>query len=73
MAKVKVELTIPTDLKDEPIIYTIGQEFNVVPNIIEASFSTSTGWVVMTIDGEKADIDMCLDMLKLKNVEVKHI
>ena len=39
MAKVKLELTIPSDLKDEPIIYLIGRDFKLVPNIIEASFS----------------------------------
>ena len=71
MAKVKVELTIPSDLKDEPIIYLMSRDFKVIPNIIEASFSTSMGWAVLTLDGEQGEIDKSLELLKQKNIKVK--
>jgi len=73
MAKVKLELTIPSGLKDEPIIYAISKNFNLIPNIIEASFSTSMGWVVLTIDGEGAEIEKLLVFLKEKNITAKNL
>lgn len=73
MVKVKLELSIPPDLKDEPIIYMIGRDFKVVPNIIEASFSTSMGWVVLTVEGEHEEIDRLTAFLSKKNIKVKKL
>ena len=71
MAKVKVELTIPSELKDEPIIYKIGRDFKVVPNIIEASFSTSMGWAILNIEGSQEEIDKLLAFLRNKNIKIE--
>ena len=71
MPRVKMELTIPSDLKDEPIIYQISHNFKVIPNIIEASFSTSMGWVILTVEGEQAEIDKLTAFLTQKNITVK--
>jgi len=71
MAKVSVELTFPSELKDEPIIYIIGRDFKVIPNIIEASFSTSMGWAILTLEGDKKEIDRLFEYLKKKNVDIK--
>ncbi|MFH1753895.1 MAG: NIL domain-containing protein [Candidatus Omnitrophota bacterium] len=71
MAKKKIELTIPSDLKEEPIIYFIGRDFKVLPNIIEASFSTSMGWAVLTVEGDDAEIERLIESLKERNVKVK--
>ena len=71
MHRAKMELTIPSDLKDEPIIYQICHNFKVIPNIIEASFSTSMGWVILTVEGEQAEIDKLTAFLTQKNITVK--
>jgi ABC-type methionine transport system ATPase subunit len=66
--KLKVELTFPANLKDEPIIYNLGHEFKIIPNIIEASFSTKTGWAILVLEGEKTEIDKSLEFLKNKKI-----
>lgn len=71
MAKVTVELTFPGELKNEPLIYYMGRDFNVVPNIIEASFSTTMGWAILTLEGDKEEIDRLFEYLKKKNITVK--
>lgn len=73
MAKIKVELSIPSELKDEPIIYLMGSKFKLVPNIIEASFSTSMGWAVLTIEGDQQEIDKLTAFLKEKNISIKYL
>jgi len=71
MSKVTVELTFPGDLKKEPVIYYIGRDFKIIPNIIEASFSTTMGWAILTLDGEKDELDRLFKYLSEKSVTIK--
>lgn len=66
----EVELTIPGDLKDKPIFYTIIKNFSVIPNIIEASFSTDMGWAIVSIEGEEEEINKLFEFLRGKGVRV---
>ena len=70
MKKVKVELTIPSVLKDEPIFYYMCRNFDVIPNIIEASFSTDNGWAYVTLEGEEEAIDRVLEYLRSRHIIV---
>ena len=69
--KIQVELTFPAELKDEPVLYYMGRNFNVIPNVIEASFSTEMGWTIVTLEGEEAEINRLFDYLKTKNVAIE--
>jgi len=71
--KVKVELTLPKKLKDEPIIYYLGHKYKVIPNIIEASFSTEIGWAILVLEGKEDEIKKVLDYLSSKKVTVNVI
>lgn len=71
MIKVMVELTFPSELKDEPVIYQMGRDFKVIPNIIEASFSTEMGWAILSLEGEEAEIERVFEFLRSKNVEIR--
>lgn len=70
MKKVRLELTIPSVLKDEPIFYYMCRNFDVIPNIIEASFSTKNGWAYITLEGEEEEIDRLLGYLRSRNIIV---
>ena len=69
--KITVELNIPGSFKGEPIFYYMVKNYDVIPNIIEASFSTDMGWVIVDIEGEDEEIKSLIDFLKSKGVEVK--
>jgi ABC-type methionine transport system ATPase subunit len=62
----KVELTINGVLKDEPIIYNIIKNFDVIPNIIEASFSTDMGWAVIEFEGGDEELERLFTFLREK-------
>ena len=70
MKKIKVELTIPSTLKNEPIFHHMCRNFEVIPNIIEASFSTENGWAYITLDGEAVEIERLLAYLRSLNIIV---
>jgi len=71
MQKIKVELTFPPRLKNEAVICNLCKKFNVTVNILEASFSTETGWAIIIIEGTEIEVTKALEFLKAKDVEVK--
>lgn len=74
--QISVGLTFPGDLQDESVICDICKKFNIELTIIEASFSMSAGWAILTLKGEKAEIEKVFDYLtdrkiKIQNIETK--
>jgi ABC-type methionine transport system ATPase subunit len=71
MAKKYVSLTFPENLIREPVIYRLGQDFNIVPTIFKAKVSHTEGWVVLELDGEKKEIEKVIGYLKGKGVIIE--
>ena len=71
MQEIKVELFIPGELKDEPIICYIIKNFKIDLKIIEASFSTESGWAYLILIGEKEEIDKAFEYLREKGISVE--
>jgi len=70
MAKRQVMFTFPPELVREPIIYILGQQFKVIPNIRQADISESKGWVVLELEGEEKDIEAGIAWLTSKGIRV---
>jgi len=70
MAKRRVMFTFPDELIDEPIIYRLGQQFNVVTNIRRADISEDKGWVVLELEGEEEDIERGIAWVTAKGLRV---
>ena len=71
MEEMRVELFIPGELKDEPIICNMIKDFDINMKIVEASFSTESGWAYLIISGEKPEIEKVFNFLQSKNVNVE--
>ena len=52
MVKKQVRLSFPEEVIRDPIIYNLGQQFNIETNIRSAEVSESKGWVKLELDGE---------------------
>jgi len=70
MAKRQVMFTFPPELIREPIIFNLGLQFKVVPNIRRADISESKGWVVLELEGEEKDIEAGIVWVTSKGVRV---
>jgi hypothetical protein len=68
----EVEIVIPGELKDESIFYYIIKNFDVIPNIKEASFTTEMGWAVVDFQGQENELDRLFQFLKEKNMKVNN-
>ena len=68
---IKVLLTIHGNDVHEPIIYTIGKQFDVIPNVEGASVTEGVGLVAMELLGEQEEIDRVLSFLREKKITVE--
>jgi len=68
--KIWVEMTFPKDLKEEPIFYEMIKRFAVIPTIVEASFSTETGWAYLKLEGKEEELDRMFEYLTARNIVI---
>jgi len=71
MENLRIELFIPGELKDEPIICDMIKKFNISIKIVEASFSTESGWAYLIIGGAKDEIENVFNFLRTKGVSIE--
>ena len=69
----KIEATFPEELKDEPILCNLCKKFDIVLNIIEASFSTDTGWAILVLHGKEEEIKKATDYLAQLGVTINSL
>ncbi|MCC6382283.1 MAG: NIL domain-containing protein [Dehalococcoidia bacterium] len=70
MAVRRVRFTFPQELIKEPIIYLLGHEFRVVTNVRMADVDETTGWVVLELQGDAAEIDRSLAWAQARGVRI---
>ncbi|NWF77901.1 MAG: NIL domain-containing protein [Chloroflexi bacterium] len=73
MVKRRVRFTFPPELIKEPIIYKLGQQFEVVTNIRRADINGDKGWVVLELEGEGEDIERGIAWVTAKGVRVDSV
>lgn len=66
----KVRITFPETLIPSPIIYRIGQEFQLETNIRRADIRERSGWVILELNGELPEIERAVHWLKGKGIQV---
>jgi hypothetical protein len=54
----------------EPIIYNLGQQFNIITNIRRADLSEDAGWITLELEGEEADIEQGIAWVTSMGVRV---
>ena len=71
--KIRAELTFPEQLKNEAVICNICKQFEIVLNILEASFSTGTGWAILVFEGKEEELNRVFAYLKSKSIKISDI
>jgi|TARA_R110000765_G_scaffold328933_2_gene419818 ABC-type methionine transport system ATPase subunit len=67
-----VKLTFPQKLIKEPIIYRMGEKFDIIPSIYQGVITEKalTGWVVLDLAGNQNAIDEALEWVRSLGVTV---
>lgn len=70
MSKRRVMFTFNQEQIREPIIYNLGQQYNLVTNIRRADLSEDEGWIVLELEGEEKDLEQGIAWVTSKGVRV---
>lgn len=70
MVKRRVIFTFSQELVQEPVIYTLSQQFNLVTNIRRADISEEEGWAVVELEGDENDIEQGIAWVTSRGVRV---
>ena len=68
---IRVKFIFPAELVPEPIVATLVRDFAVVPNVRRAAVEAESGWMVLEVSGEAADIDRALAWASARGVDVE--
>lgn len=68
-----VYCTFPKQLIKEPLLYNLGKNFNVIPNIRGASITDDAGLVFLELQGEEDEVDRAIDYLRDRDVRVDDV
>jgi L-aspartate semialdehyde sulfurtransferase ferredoxin len=66
-------LMYPPKLIKEPLLWKLGQKFEVVTNIRQASVTDEIGIVSLELDGKRADIKAAIKWLEKLGVSVEPV
>ena len=73
MPRMRVRLTFPTELIQQPIVYHLVRDFAIVPNIRRADVRADHGWMVLELEGDERVLERGVAWLKDKGVQVDPI
>lgn len=69
--KRRVRLTFPHNLIKEPVIFTMAQQFKVVPNIRRARVTETVGEMVLELEGAEEDLEKGMQWLREKGLDIE--
>ena len=73
MARMRVRLTFPPALIQEPIVYRLVKDFDIVINIRRADVKADHGWIVLELEADEGALQRGVKWLKDQGVQVDPI
>ena len=68
--KRKINCSFPQAVIREPLLYNLGKDFQVIPNIRGASITEEGGFMIIEMEGETPEIERCIAYLQARGVNV---
>lgn len=73
MARMRLRLTFPPSLIQEPILYRLVKDFDIVINVRRADVKADYGWVVLEMEADEPVLQRGVAWLKQRGVQVDPI
>jgi len=73
MARLRVRLTFPASLIQEPILYRLVKDFDILINIRRADVKADHGWVALEMEADQETLERGVAWLKQRGVQVDPI
>lgn len=69
--KRRVRLTFPKHLIQEPVIFMMAKDFNILPSIRRARVTDTVGEMVLELNGEENDLTKGIEYLRERGIDVE--
>ncbi|MDO8282817.1 MAG: NIL domain-containing protein [Thermodesulfovibrionia bacterium] len=69
--KRRVRLTFPQHLIQEPVIFMMAKDFNIMPSIRRARVTDTVGEMVLELNGEENDLSNGIAYLREQGIDVE--
>jgi ABC-type methionine transport system ATPase subunit len=73
MARMRARLTFPARLVQEPILYRLVKDFDILIDIRRADVKAEWGWVMLEMEAQDATLERGVKWLKEQGVQVDPI
>jgi ABC-type methionine transport system ATPase subunit len=73
MARMRVRLTFPANLVQEPILYRLVKDFDILINIRRADVKADHGWVALEMEADQEILERGVAWLKQRGVQIDPI
>ena len=71
MANRRITLVFPQDQIQQPVVFQMAKEFNVVPNIRRARVTDTVGEMTLELEGPEETLTKAIQYLEDKGIEVQ--
>ncbi|PYM49444.1 MAG: FeS-binding protein [Candidatus Rokuibacteriota bacterium] len=73
MPRIRVRLTFPPEQIQQPIVYHLVKDFDLIPNIRRAEVKADYGWMALELEGDEGALERAVAWLKGRGVQVDPI
>jgi ABC-type methionine transport system ATPase subunit len=71
IAEKRVRLVYPKSLLNQPLIFRLIKDFNLLTNIVNAQVTDENGWLELMVKGEAENVDQGLAWMAGQGVHVE--
>jgi ABC-type methionine transport system ATPase subunit len=71
--KLRLHLTFPENLIQEPIIWRLGRQYDIITNIRRANVEEKVGWVILEVEGIQEALDEGVSWMREMGVQVDRL
>ncbi len=73
MPKLRLHLTFPEQLIQEPLIWRLGRQYDIITNVRRANVEEKVGWIILEVEGTEEALDQGIDWLTEMGVQVDRL
>ncbi|HVL82097.1 MAG TPA: NIL domain-containing protein [Actinomycetota bacterium] len=73
MPKLRLHLTFPDTLIQEPLIWRLSKQYDIITNIRRANVEEKVGWVILEAEGAEEALESGITWLREVGVQVDRL
>ena len=67
-ARIRIQLTYPSDRIQEPILYELARRFHLKFNVRRADIDAGIGWMQLMLEGERFEIEAAIEWVEAQGI-----